>query len=110
MRGRAPISLRLRVSLKRERRDVTELADNLVTNRKQADSEMQDLENGPWLSGHPELLFAIAAVVALRLALWNQAAEYAQLAAGADTVERNIRRHADREVRADYFEFLYLRA
>jgi len=111
---RAPIAMRLHVALseKQEQQDIGDLVDDLIMHagrRYAVDQAVYALENVDWLSQRPELLFAIAAVVALRFGLWNHAAEYAQLAAGADSAMQ-IKGQQDREDQADYFELLYLRA
>jgi hypothetical protein len=111
---RAPIAKRLRVALSPndERPDISDFVEELITqsaDRTAVEQVIYELESVEWLSNRPELLFAMASVVALRLALWNQAADYAQLAAGADTAAR-INAQPEREARQDYLELLYLRA
>jgi hypothetical protein len=109
---RAPIAMRLRVAFSpnEERPDISDFVETLIiqaADRTALEKAIYRLESG--LLNRPELLFAMASVVALRLALWNQAADYAQLAAGADTAAR-INLQPEREAREDYFELLYLRA
>jgi hypothetical protein len=112
---RAPIALRLRGPVPPAEPvgvgvDVAVLANDLSNpvNEAAAADAFDRFEKGAWVE-HPERLFALAAVMALRLALWDQAATYAQLAAGSAAAE-SMKDREDREARGDYYELLYLRA
>ena len=112
--NRAPIALRLRTSSSSANSpsqsatslDVAEMAMTLVRGANVEDA-LQHFDE-LWLR-NPERLFALVSTVALLLSLWDQAATYAQLAAGSQAAEA-IKSRAKRDDRAEYFELLYLRA
>jgi hypothetical protein len=111
---RAPIALRLRTSpssgdspsQSATSLDVAEMAMTLVRGTNVEDALHQSDE--VWLR-NPERLFALVSTVALLLSLWEQAAIYAQLAAGSHAAEA-IKASVKRDDRAEYFELIYLRA
>lgn len=107
---RAPIALRLRGPDEGGTSplagvDVALLANDLTSGKG---ATAVEFDEAPWIES-PERLFALAAAMALRLALWDQAAKYAQLAVGSSAAEA-MKQRPRRAERADYFELLYLRA
>ena len=113
---RAPIALRLRAPAAPEgsgvRQSLARIVDDLISlgaGGADVSEAVYELERGTWLQERPELLFAVAATTALRLALWDQAAFYAKLAVGSESA-KSIFARKDASERADYFELLYLRA
>jgi hypothetical protein len=113
---RVPIALRLNLPTgegnTESLRNILRLVDELISIGAAgagAHEKVYELEKHHWPARRPELLFAVAATMALRLALWDQATFYSSLAVGAETA-KEVRDRPDANDRSDYFELLYLRA
>lgn len=102
-RARPPLLLRLAASGRPTSSALAELMTSLSNGRALAKNL---LRSTPELTEQPEILFAIAAVLALALGAWTQAERFADLAERSTQVaERAQRRSA-----TDQWEFTYLRA
>jgi hypothetical protein len=113
---RVPIALRLNLPTgaddEKSSKNILEIVDELISRGAagaQASETVYHLETKRWLGERPELLFAVAATTALRLALWELASFYAMLAVGSETA-KEVRDRKDPNDQADYYELLYLRA
>jgi hypothetical protein len=115
--ARVPIALRLNVPVPAgggaearsvERREIDALLDDWRKGDQEA-ARILDVAQNTALSERQHLVYAIAATLALRLALWSQAGRYADLASSAADISSETAEVAD-IVRQDAAECPYLKA